>query len=98
MKDPRKILSWNDRGELKYRGETLSGSHVTDLLKDSQYAYKNLTPLGKNEFYEGLRELNVPQSLIGNEQRRGGRPPGIPVHKGEKPRKKTTSNTTWITL
>jgi hypothetical protein len=96
-KDPGKVLSWNDRGELRYRGETIPGSHVTDLLKDSQYAYRNLTPLGRKEFYEGLRELNVPQSLIGNERRRGDRPPGIPVHKGTVS-KSSVPKKTWITL
>jgi hypothetical protein len=86
MRDPRKILGWNDRGELRFHGETISGYHVTDLLKDSQYEYKSLKPIGTDQFYDGLREINIPQNLIGNTQRRGVnvRPPGIPVHKGKK--------------
>jgi hypothetical protein len=81
MKDPRYIIGWNDRGELDYHDKTIQGSHIIDLIKDSQYAYKNLVPLGIEEFYKGLREMNIPQSLINNDQRRdiNIRPLGIPV-------------------
>jgi hypothetical protein len=100
MKDPRKILGWNHRGELEFRGETISGSHVTDLLKDSQYAYKNMSLLGINEFYRGLSDMNIPQSLIGNDQRRENniRPPGIPhLYKGRK-KVVTLEQKKWITV
>jgi hypothetical protein len=70
MKDPRKILGWNHRGELRYCVETILRSQLIDLLKDSQQAYENLVPLGREEFYQGFREMNIPQSLISNDQRR----------------------------
>jgi hypothetical protein len=100
MKDPRKILGWNHRGELHFRGETISGSHVTDLLKDSQYAYKNLVPLGIGEFYQGLRDMNIPQSLISNDQRRENniRPPGIPHIYKERKKVVASEKKKWITV
>jgi hypothetical protein len=70
MKDPRKILGWNDRGELRYSGKTILGSQLIDLLMDSQQVYENLVLLGREEFYKSFREMNIPQSLISNEQRR----------------------------
>jgi hypothetical protein len=70
MKDHRDILGWNERGELHYGGKTISGSHVIDLLKGSQQSYTNLVPLGIEKFYQGFREINIPQSLITNDQRR----------------------------
>jgi hypothetical protein len=81
MTDPRKILGWNHRGALEYRGKTIQDSKLIDLLKDSQHAYKNLVCVGIEEFYKGLREMNIPQSLISNDQRREHniRPPGIPI-------------------
>jgi hypothetical protein len=33
--DNSKILDWNDRGELKYDGETLPNTNITNLLGDS---------------------------------------------------------------
>jgi hypothetical protein len=46
MKDRRYILGWNDSGELEYPYKTIQGSHMIDLLMDSQHAYKHLVPLG----------------------------------------------------
>ena len=35
IQDNSKILDWNDRGELKYNGETLPNTNITNLLGDS---------------------------------------------------------------
>ena len=34
-------LTWNRQGEIRYAGQLVSGSHITDLVKDSQYKYKH---------------------------------------------------------
>jgi hypothetical protein len=102
--DPRRTLGWNDRGELQYRGDTIPDSHVVDLLKDSQYEYKGSTPRGISEFYGGLREMNIPKSLIGNEKRRrelleDHLPPGIPAKVDKKKvTRSTNKKTKWVTL
>ena len=72
MTDPQHILRWNGRGEIIYNGFTVSGSHITDLLKNSQKSYKHLKPIGQHEFREGLRELNIPLELLESA------PPGVP--------------------
>ncbi len=84
-RDPRHTLNWNVRGELIYKDTAVSDSHITDLLKDSQYEHKGYTPVGYIEFYKGLKEINLPITLIGNPTRRRElrhhRPPGIPEKK-----------------
>ncbi|WP_230210097.1 hypothetical protein, partial [Solemya velum gill symbiont] len=71
------------------------------LLKDSQREYGYGSPKGLEGFYRGLREINVPRSLIGNTERLKthpdghlGLPPGIPERTGIKVEKKRK----WISL
>jgi len=71
--DGQHRLQWNGRGELVYHGKVIPGSHITDLLKNSQRQYKHFQPVGQQEFRAGLKELNIPSGLM--ETRPG--PPGI---------------------
>ena len=100
--DPQQRLSWDAKGQLVYQGRVIHGSHITDLLKDSQYMYKHFEPKGKDEFYQGLKDLNVPYTLLCNLKRIDGVvtakdfhnlrrpiPPGIP-DKVDKEKKKVT--------
>ena len=86
-KDPARRLSWDTKGQLIYNGRLIVGSHIADLIKDSQYLYKRFEPIGMKEFYQSLKEMNVPKTLIGNKQRledpipMRSVPPGIPVQK-----------------
>ena len=61
--DPRNILGWDDKGQLLYHGKVISGSHISDLLKSTQRAFKSFVPLGEKEFYQGLKDIHVPTSL-----------------------------------
>jgi len=70
--DPQHRLRWNQQGELIYRGQVIPGSHITDLLKNSQRQYRHSQPVGVREFQDGLKELNIPVGLM--EARPG--PPG----------------------
>lgn len=70
--DPEQRLQWNAQGELVYHGNVIPGSHITDLLKNSQRQYRHSMPVGLQDFQDGLKELNIPIGLI--EQRPG--PPG----------------------
>ncbi len=72
MTDPQHILRWNGRGEIIYNGIIVPGSHITDLLNNSQKGYKHLKPIGQHEFREGLRELNISLGLLESG------PPGVP--------------------
>ncbi|WP_218669522.1 hypothetical protein, partial [Solemya velum gill symbiont] len=89
LNDPKHTLLWNGRGELLYEGKEIEGSNIVDLLKDSQREYGHGSPNGLTEFYRGLKEINIPRSLIGNAQRLNtyldghmGLPPGIPQRDG----------------
>ena len=70
--DPEHRLQWNERGELVYYGKVITGSHITDLLKNSQRQYRHSQPVGHVEFQKALNELNIPIGLM--ETRPG--PPG----------------------
>jgi hypothetical protein len=62
-------ISWNEKGELKYKGGTVRGSNVVDLVNDVLRKRKYFNPQGWEAFGEALREANVPQDLIGHEDR-----------------------------
>ncbi|OOZ11691.1 hypothetical protein BOW27_12040, partial [Solemya velum gill symbiont] len=101
LNDPKHTLLWNSRGELLYEGKEIEGSNIVDLLKDSQREYGHGSPNGLTEFYRGLKEINIPRSLIGNAQRLNtyldghmGLPPGIPQRVVTKVGKKRK----WIKL
>ena len=93
-------LTWNDRGEIVYKGSKVTGSHITDLVKDAMRPYSNFTPVGKDVFYRALSDMNIPRGLINHQQavldmegykRRKTGPPGIR-------RKKSTVEPSWISL
>ena len=63
-------LSWNEKGEIVFMGKTVKNSHIADLLKDAMREYKNFDPIGKEEFYRGLAQSNVPVLLLDNVQNR----------------------------
>ena len=65
-----KVLSWNDKGELVHKGKILPNSDIADLVKDAMREYKNFDPTGKEEFYNGLAETNIPLLLIDNRSKR----------------------------
>ena len=70
LEDHKDTLSWNDRGEIIYKSQIIPGSNLTDLLKDSQRHYKSLDPYGDREFYRAWAELNIPEGLLANENRK----------------------------
>ena len=62
-------IAWSEKGELKYKGETVRGSNVVDLVNDVLRKRKYFNPQGWETFGEALREANIPQDLIGHEDR-----------------------------
>jgi hypothetical protein len=62
-------ISWNEKGELKYKGEIVQGSNMVDLVNDVLRKRKYFNPQGWETFGEALPEANVPQDLIGHEDR-----------------------------
>lgn len=70
-------MDWNDIGEIIIKGQLISGSHVTDLLKDCLNKGRKWEPTGCREFYNSLKD--VPMSLVLNTPRR------LLIGKGENP-------------
>ena len=62
-------ISWNEKEELKYKGETVQESNVVELFNDVLSKRKYFNPQGWETFGEALREANVPQDLIAYEDR-----------------------------
>ncbi len=62
-------ISWNNRGELVYKGDTVQNTNINDLVQDALRSRKHYVPRGWQTFATALRESNVPQDLIGNQER-----------------------------
>ena len=63
-------LTWNDRGELIVKGQTISGSNVSDLIHEILRSRKlGHAPRGWSTFANTLKESNIPMDLIGNKAR-----------------------------
>jgi transposase InsO family protein len=84
-------LGWNDRGELTFRGRTIPGTNMVDLIGDLVRRRKYFEPRGWETLARALYETNVPQDLIGHRERwdwmRGSEPAT------EKPRKRRVVGT-----
>jgi hypothetical protein len=62
-------IAWSEKGELKYKGETVRGSNVVDLVNDVLRKRKYFNLQGWETFGETLVEANVPQDLIYHDDR-----------------------------
>ena len=63
-------MTWNERGELIVKGQTLSGSNVSDLIHELLRTRKlGHEPKGWPAFANALKESNIPTDLIGNKAR-----------------------------
>ena len=68
MKTNRDI-TWNEKGELKYKDKIVHVSNIVDLVNDVLRKRNYFNPEGWETFGEALREGNVPQDLIGHSDR-----------------------------
>ena len=62
-------IEWNTKGELVYKGEVVPKSHIHDLVQDVLRKRKNHVPRGWETFARALKESNIPQDLVGNQER-----------------------------
>jgi hypothetical protein len=69
IKDNPQVLSWNEKGELKYQGETVPNTNITNLVSDSLRHRKNNKPNGFELFTKGLKQINLPEDLVRNPER-----------------------------
>ena len=62
-------MSWDEDGTVKLYGKPIQGSNIIDLVNGVVRQRKRIEPTGWQPFAEGLRELNIPQDVIGNRER-----------------------------
>ena len=62
-------MTWDDDGTVKLYGKAIEGSNIIDLVNDVLRHRKGSEPTGWQPFAEGLREMNIPQDVIGNRER-----------------------------
>ncbi|MCG8429825.1 MAG: hypothetical protein MJA29_01440 [Candidatus Omnitrophica bacterium] len=70
-------FNWNDRGELLTSDGPVPGSHMADLMRYTQYPYKE-APVGLSAFISQLHQTPLHKGLIMNKTVLESRPPGIP--------------------
>lgn len=61
------ILSWNNRGEIIYKGQLIPKSNLTDLIcliLTQRKSYKHF--FGRNEFLKALNSMNTPKLFLKN--------------------------------
>lgn len=63
------VVTWNDRGQLVVRGQTVSNTNITDLVNDVVRARKDFEPVGWETFATALKDIDVPQEFIGHRKR-----------------------------
>ena len=62
-----KEMTWNNKGEITYKGNHIAGSNIIDLMRSAMHNVSStLTVPGSSAFQNILHELNVPITLIGN--------------------------------
>ena len=66
----KKMVDWNDRGELLHEGTAIPGSNITDLVHDLVRRRKTFEPIGWQQLTSQLRGSNIPMELVGNVARR----------------------------
>lgn len=67
-------VSWNEQGEIVFKGQVCKGSHVYDLIKNvtaNQNVSDAARPPGWKAFLKTLSDLNVPLSVVPNPNVRG---------------------------
>ena len=69
IKDNPQVLSWNEKGELKYQGETVPNTNITNLVSDYLRHRRNKKPNGFELFTKGLKQINLPEDLIRDPER-----------------------------
>ena len=62
-------LTWDKQGVVSVDGKPIPGSNIIDLVNDALRQRKGFEPKGWEHFFQGLREVNVPQDYIGNKKR-----------------------------
>ena len=67
LKANKDIIRWNEQGQMVFKGTTIPGTNIVDLVNDSLRQRKNFNPEGWELFSKALGHLNVPEGIVRNE-------------------------------
>lgn len=62
-------ISWDGRGVVSIKGNTIIGSNIIDLVSDVVRPRKTTDPVGWPQFSTFLKEINIPKEFISNPRR-----------------------------
>ena len=62
-------LHWKDYGRVLYQDREITDINSADFINDQMRSRKTFNPRGWLPFTEALKEMNVPNDLIGNPRR-----------------------------
>ena len=71
LKANKDIIGWNEQGQMVFKGTTVPGTNIVDLVNDSLRQRKNFNPEEWELFSKALDHLNVPEGIVRNENRLG---------------------------
>lgn len=62
-------LSWNEHGTLIINEKPIEGTNIIDLVNDTIRQRKQFEPKGWQTFSKALKDVNIPQDIVGNKKR-----------------------------
>ena len=62
-------IYWKDNGRVSYQDREFTDSNIADLINDQMRSKKTFSPQEWLPFTEALKEMNVPNDLIGHPRR-----------------------------
>ena len=71
LKEREDAITWDERGQVILKGDLIPKSNISDLISDAMRSRKHFNPVGVQQFYDILYEINVPKDLVRNEKRWG---------------------------
>ena len=69
LKEREGAISWDSSGQVTINGVFVPKSNISDLISDAMRPRKRFNPVGVQEFYNMLNEINIPKDLVRNEKR-----------------------------
>ena len=69
LREKEDVIAWDERGQVILKGDLIPKSNISDLVSDAMRSRKHFNPVGVQQFYDILHEINVPKDLVRNERR-----------------------------
>lgn len=60
-------VTWDNTGRVSVEGKVIPGANIVDIVNDVARSRRNFYAIGRDVVSRALRNVNIPRSLIGNE-------------------------------